>query len=656
MPAVRLADHKIWVSGESRALLSGEVHFWRLDRSVWPVVLDRVRELGLDVLSSYLCWDFHEVEPGKFEFGGAINPRRDVLSFLDLAAERGFWVLLRPGPYIYAEWPNSGIPERCVHWHRLHPRFVEESKIWMQAVVSAVGSRLATHGGPIVLWQADNEADPWFDVYGSQIGLSDQAGLFQEFLRTRYVHIADLNQAWNAKYADFTEARAVQTPAYAPFVQRYRDLVAFRHWYATEVVHWTTAEYRRLGVDVPIYANTYIDTVVQDLHAINSVCDLAGPDIYPTSGVADNADEHQAVLDSIRYARSAAPLAFIPEFEAGIWHGWHRWVGALSARHTEFNGLSAMLAGVHAWNWYMLVDRDSWYMSPITELGRFRPELSSAYADLVRLFRELDPPSLKKCCDTAVAFSGFERACDPSVGEALLRSLHAADIDYEFFDPESGRFGKPLLLCSGIDPSSLRRYVEEGGTLVCFQPASSDSDQPIAVSTAAAPQRLRLALGPHIVALSSASVFVYDTDADPIVAERIPPRPPTQEGGHAHVQLPVGERLIVGYTREIGRGRFVVLGLEPDPDLLVALHAWLGARIPSRAAVGARMHSAIFERANQRFLIVVNSAPEDRDALVELEAAATDAVDLRSRQHLPVTSSGIVVHVPARSGTAVRLS
>src|SRR5581483_11924398 len=106
MPDVRIAARRIWVGEQGRQLLSGEVHYWRLDPSVWPEVLARVRELGLDILSTYVCWNFHERAPGDFDLRGASDPRRDLLGFVRLAARERFWVVLRPGPYIYAEWPN----------------------------------------------------------------------------------------------------------------------------------------------------------------------------------------------------------------------------------------------------------------------------------------------------------------------------------------------------------------------------------------------------------------------------------------------------------------------------------------------------------------------------------------------------------------------
>src|SRR5215813_8788119 len=155
MPAVRIVDRRICVGDERRALLSGEIHFWRHAPEVWPALLERARDIGLRVLSTYVCWDFHEVEPGNFDFSGDTHPRRDLLGYIELVKQAGFWLLLRPGPYIYAEWPNSGLPDRIVAWHRLHPEFQREASNYMAAVVGAVRPWFATRGGPIVLLQAD---------------------------------------------------------------------------------------------------------------------------------------------------------------------------------------------------------------------------------------------------------------------------------------------------------------------------------------------------------------------------------------------------------------------------------------------------------------------------------------------------------------------
>lgn len=610
---------------ESRELLAGEVHFWRLDTSVWRRVLEGVRELGLDIVSTYVAWNVHELAPGEFDFEGRTDPRRDLLGFLQMAREMGFWVLLRPGPYIYAEWPNSGIPDRVVPLHRTHPEFRREAELWIRAVSESVRPFLATHGGPVVLVQADNEADAWSDVYRSALGTSSNA------------------------------VEALTSPTQLP---RLLEHVRLRQAYATEIVRWTVAAYRKWGIDVPIYANTYSAWEVQDWRAIGAECDLVAPDIYPTSALAYSADEHRQVLDAVRYARVASSMAFVAEFESGIWHGWHTRIGALAATHYVLLGLSALQAGVHGWSWYMLVNRDNWYMSPLNELGVKRPDLAPAFEALVRDFRALQPSGLQKQVWTGVTFDVLHRGAsiETDSGDALLRALYAADIDYEVFDVDSGAPATPLLLYAGprwLSPEAqarLRDYAAKGGTLVFLQtlPLADERLQPLnvlgiaeptGVTTAASPQRVTLGLGLDSITLSSPAVLVYDTvPGEPIVAERVAPDPPTQEGGYLHVQLPVGQRWTCGYVQSIGAGRIVVLGVAPTPELLVALHHWLGVPIPSRFAASG-LTSAVFQRNadDEVVAICTNVTDFDGDTTLELD--------------VPGHVSRLSVRVPPHSGT-----
>jgi beta-galactosidase len=101
---VKISEYKVWVDDNAFPLLSGEVHYWRLAPENWHVVLERAREMGIDVISSYVCWDFHEYAPGVFDFTGETDSRRNLSGFLDLLTEMGFWIVIRPGPYVYTEW------------------------------------------------------------------------------------------------------------------------------------------------------------------------------------------------------------------------------------------------------------------------------------------------------------------------------------------------------------------------------------------------------------------------------------------------------------------------------------------------------------------------------------------------------------------------
>lgn len=89
-PIIKIIDKTMHVGDVEIPLLSGEVHYWRLDPERWLQVLRRVREMGLNVIATYACWDFHELEPGKFDFTGRTDPHRNLVSFLELLRSEGF--------------------------------------------------------------------------------------------------------------------------------------------------------------------------------------------------------------------------------------------------------------------------------------------------------------------------------------------------------------------------------------------------------------------------------------------------------------------------------------------------------------------------------------------------------------------------------------
>ena len=110
MPKVEVKNYKIVVGKKEIPLISGEVHYWRIHPNHWTEILDRVGGMGLKVISTYVPWDYHEYKRGKFDFTGKTDPSRDLQKFLKLTQKKGFWVVIRPGPYIYSEWPHDGAP------------------------------------------------------------------------------------------------------------------------------------------------------------------------------------------------------------------------------------------------------------------------------------------------------------------------------------------------------------------------------------------------------------------------------------------------------------------------------------------------------------------------------------------------------------------
>ncbi|MGB8981607.1 MAG: beta-galactosidase [Anaerolineales bacterium] len=633
MATVRIADKKIRVDDVEISLLSGEIHYWRLDPSNWRPVLQRARAMGLQVIATYVCWDFHEIEPGRYDFRGETDPRRNLLGFLDLLTAEGFWIILRPGPYIYSEWRNNGVPDDAARLHRLDPAFQERARPYMQAVVEAVRPYLATRGGRIILWQAENEIDPWAAWYTEQLGLGQKTGPFHDFLRQRYGDVKHLNAAWGTDYASIEAAWAVSEmlPGQPDRMRRYLDFVRFQHWYVTRVAKWAVNAYRDAGVDVPIYLNAYSGVSIQPWAAFESIADLAGPDIYPSRELALRTNEHRSLLEAVRYTRTYSSLPYIPEFEAGIWHDWLPGVGVLPPNHYRMICLSALLAGAAGWNWYMLVNRDNWYQCPMNEWGRTRPDLFEAFRQVTALFHEIDPASLTKLTGTAVTFNTLQRGTERP-GQDLLQALYQADIDYEFYDVDGERCDQPLLLYAGGDwlPAAaqehLKSYVESGGHLVCMgaYPRLDDNLRPLNLLGIKEPSGIvggspgNLWLEVLGTKVKSSSAFNYaETPGEPITATRLAPGGQTAEELSLQMGLQAGAQYKVGYTETRGRGRLTVLGLKPTPELLLALHDHLHAQISSRSLT-PQVSTALFRRGQELYLLAVNSGDEDKIAEVVL--------------------------------------
>lgn len=690
MSEVRINQQKIVVGDESLALLSGEVHYWRLAPEAWRPILRRVGEMGLRIVASYVCWEFHELAPGRFDFTGETDPRRNLPAFLDLLAEEDFWVIIRPGPYIYAEWLNGGVPDHVARYHRGHPQFRAAARPYMEAVVDVIRPHLATNGGRIILFQAENEIDPWPHWYIEQLGLGRTPGPFQTFLEQQYGDVAALNAAWNSDFTAFAEARATRLllPDQPDMMRRYLDFNRFRHAYVNDVARWNVETYRELGVDVPIYLNTYGGVETQHGPQLEQIADLAGPDIYPSNEFAHRTNEHRNFMDSVRFLRTYSKLPHIPEFQAGIWHDWMDDVKVLSPNHYRLVCLSALLAGAVGWNWYMIANRDNWYLSPINEQGRTRPPLFAAFRQIVALFDEVDPPSLTKIAPTALTYAPSQRATTRP-GQPLLQAFYDAGIDYDFFDPESehNRLPAPALLFYAGGPwlpraahDRLLAYVLGGGHLVCLGeiPRYDEQMRPYNALGIPAPQGIvNVAPGSRPIALQFPGheqemvagcqwLFNYnEVPGEPITGTLQPISTLGSEELELQFNLPAGSTYTVGFSAARAQGRLTVLGLAPNPELLLALHDVAGVSIPVRSRQSL-VTTALFRTSGDQgfYLFAVNNGDSNCLADLTLDPRLAPAgryavSDLLSGERRTVALDGsapLPVLLPRKDGTVLHLA
>nr|WP_053142113.1 beta-galactosidase [Streptomyces ambofaciens] len=150
--------------GRPHRVLSGSLHYFRVHPEQWADRLDRLAALGLNTVDTYVPWNFHERRPGEARFDGW----RDLARFVRLAQRAGLDVMVRPGPYICAEWDNGGLPAWLTGTPGMrlragHQPYLDAVARWFDALVPRVAELQAVHGGPVVAVQIENEYGSYGD-------------------------------------------------------------------------------------------------------------------------------------------------------------------------------------------------------------------------------------------------------------------------------------------------------------------------------------------------------------------------------------------------------------------------------------------------------------------------------------------------------------
>ncbi|XP_053623544.1 beta-galactosidase isoform X2 [Plodia interpunctella] len=177
--AIRIVGDEFVLDDKPLQIVSGSLHYFRVPAEYWSDRLRKLRAAGLNAVSTYVEWSFHEPEERMYNFEGD----RDLVRFIQLAAAEDLHVLLRPGPYICAERDLGGLPYWLLgKYHNISLRstdkdFIEETKIWMNKLFTLLTPLLYSNGGPIILVQIENE----YGSYSSDVKYKDQLfNIFKE--------------------------------------------------------------------------------------------------------------------------------------------------------------------------------------------------------------------------------------------------------------------------------------------------------------------------------------------------------------------------------------------------------------------------------------------------------------------------------------------
>lgn len=238
-----------------RYRLSGEFHYFRVERSAWRAVLERAVGAGLDSVSIYVPWNWHQPADATPDLTGTTAAERDLRGALDLIADMGLACILRPGPFITAEWRNGGIPDWLLESAPEivardaadryvlsaypavtygHPRYREACRRWFESVAEVAVDFLSGRGGPIVGLQLDDEtsyaqriAQPFAVDYNPWLLHSspERTAPYTAWLIDKYGDRSALETAHGVRYTGFGD---VQPPREAP--TRTRQLSQHLDW------------------------------------------------------------------------------------------------------------------------------------------------------------------------------------------------------------------------------------------------------------------------------------------------------------------------------------------------------------------------------------------------------------------------------------------
>ena len=153
-----LGDSTFLLDGRPFTMISGELHYPRIPKEAWRHRMRMAKAMGLNTIGTYVFWNLHEPQKGKYDFSG----NNDIAAFVKIAQEEGLWVVLRPSPYVCAEWEFGGYPywlqnEKGLVVRSLEPQFIAAYRSYLKEVAKQLVPLQVNHGGNVLMVQVENE-------------------------------------------------------------------------------------------------------------------------------------------------------------------------------------------------------------------------------------------------------------------------------------------------------------------------------------------------------------------------------------------------------------------------------------------------------------------------------------------------------------------
>lgn len=153
-----IGDKTFLLNGDPFVIKAAELHYPRIPKEYWEHRIQAAKALGMNTVCLYVFWNYHEPEEGKYDFSG----QKDIASFCKLAQKHDMYVIVRPGPYVCAEWEMGGLPwwllkKEDIKLREQDPYYMERTKLFMNEVGKQLANQQITKGGNIIMVQVENE-------------------------------------------------------------------------------------------------------------------------------------------------------------------------------------------------------------------------------------------------------------------------------------------------------------------------------------------------------------------------------------------------------------------------------------------------------------------------------------------------------------------
>ncbi|MCB1154981.1 beta-galactosidase, partial [bacterium] len=408
--SIEILHSGLRIDGRPVPLLSGSMHYWRVRPTHWEECLLQLKGLDLPIVTTYVPWSVHEVERDVFDFGER-DPQKNLAGFVQLAAELGLFVMLRPGPHINAELTDFGFPSRVLDDVRgqacgpdgepiilpaapkafpapsyASEKFWKEMEGWFRAAAGIIEPLTHPNGGPVVGLQCDNELSYFFRTGAYDQDYSDGAlAAYHGFLEERYGDAATVGDAYGIGVTNFREIQPpTEFAAKAAFsLPYYLDWMEFRERLLGGALARMRLLWESMGVRDILFTHnlpTCLPGTPFNIPRDERSLHVVGIDFYPRRKDYPNVKQRTRALEGV------SRLPFSPEFTAGAYQLWP----PLTLEDQEFAAMATLMHGLRGYNFYMAVERERWYGSPITRTGAQRPGAYESLREFVAFLKDAE--------------------------------------------------------------------------------------------------------------------------------------------------------------------------------------------------------------------------------------------------------------------------